>query len=315
MTMKIKEAIEAIEEHGAGGGLLPLLREEKTSVTSEPTSKVDSSEEADSALLTAARQVHEAGKQIQAQEEALRDERKATREKKDGLRSRRNELLSSAAIVGTHLALEGRDRDNAWCKRFAEMFDARWTAMSASSPRAALIRVMTAGAASTDGIRVAARAVDRVVDEKGAELLSLPAEERLAAVAALFSNGVTTLAGDNRPSARAEAPRSKGKGLRLIGPGLELLRPGEARRAVVQLRPDNTVQLLLIVDGAEAVQLAPAENWTDRTRAELEKSVKAKARLIAANDGERLELPGRAELLRYAQAGAVVALAYVPESK
>jgi hypothetical protein len=317
ITMK---TTEAKEENSAAGDLQLPPQQHETPATPESTSKVGSaertgSEEAERALLDAARQVHEAGKRIRGEEGALRAERKATRERRDGLRSRHNELLSSAAIVGTHLALEGRDRDNSWCERFAKMFDARWTAMSASNPRAALIRVMTAGAASIDGIRIAARAVDRVVDEKGAELQSLPAGERLAAVAALFSNGVTTLAGDNKPNTAPARPKSTANGIRLVGPGLEHLKPGEARRAVVQLRADNTVKLLLIVDGPETVQLAPGTNWNDRTRGELEKSAKTKARLIAADDGERLELPCRADLLRHVQGGAVVAVAYVPNGR
>jgi hypothetical protein len=77
--------------------------------------------------------------------------------------------------------------------------------------------VLTAGAASTDGIRVGARAVDRVIAEHGPRVATLAEAERSAAISELFARGVTAVAGDNRPTSPTGRTLKGGK-----APGLSV---------------------------------------------------------------------------------------------
>jgi hypothetical protein len=141
----------------------------------------------------------------------LKAESKKAKKGREGLRSRRNDLLSQAAIVVTHAALAGYDQDLDWCNRIAGAFQEKWTATSQANCRAGLIRVITGGAASTDGIRVGARAVDRVLAEHRERMATLPDAERRTAIEELFSKGVTAVAGDNRPTLPAARCQRRSK--------------------------------------------------------------------------------------------------------
>ncbi|MFC7737647.1 ATP-dependent RecD-like DNA helicase [Roseomonas sp. GCM10028921] len=166
----------------------------------------------------------------------LRTMRKSRGEVRAITRSRENSFLASAAMVVAMACLARIDEDLSRCRQLAAALDAKWTKTSDDNPRAGLARVIGRGAISSANARSTARAMDRLISERGAALRSLPFEEQRTEVALTLEGGLHAYLADTGVSGR--------KGPRLLGRLVGALRPGKPALAKLRLGDDGTVELL-----------------------------------------------------------------------